>query len=225
MARHKKVFFLWIESPLSERLAAAQTALEESIMGLGLLPVRFPAGRRLVPLGEVLKAARKESSGEALVWVNSDVLLTRDPFDVPVTEKVFGFYRRELPSGDINRGVDGYHIPCKWWDEYLCRDIPQLFLGASYVDWWISRAMEKVGAYENLSGYIDHVTHPQSPAAGSDRNPYYQQNFKSYNAWARRNGLEPIPAPPFLIPGLGHTWGAREAVRKSLGGILARFSR
>jgi len=107
-----------------------------------------------------------------------------------------------------------YYIPARWWDDYLSKDIPELYLGASYVDWWISKAMQKVGAYENLSGYIDHVTHPQSAAAGSDANPYYQKNFRSYNAWAQRNRLEPIPAPRFLVPGLGHVWGARQMAKR-----------
>jgi hypothetical protein len=84
------------------------------------------------------------------------------------------------------------------------------------VDWWISRAMQKVGAYENLTGYIDHVTHPQSDAAGSDANPYYQKNFRAYNAWAKRNGLAPIPAPPYLLPKVGHVWGIRDAWGKLL---------
>jgi hypothetical protein len=76
--------------------------------------------------------------------------------------------------------------------------------------------MQKAGAYENLVGYIDHVTHPQSEASGSDANPYYQKNFRAYNAWAKRNRLEPIAAPPFLIPKIGHVWGIRDAWRKFL---------
>jgi hypothetical protein len=107
-----------------------------------------------------------------------------------------------------------YYIPVKWWDEYLSKDVPKLYLGASYVDWWISRAMQKVGAYQNLTGYIDHVTHLQSEAAGSDANSYYQKNFRAYNAWAKRNGLAPIPAPPYLLPAIGHVWGLRDALRK-----------
>ena len=74
--------------------------------------------------------------------------------------------------------------------------------------------MEKAGAYENMTGYIDHVTHPQSAAAGSDRNPYYQRNFRAFNSWALRHGLEPIPAPPYLIPRIGHVWGVRDALRR-----------
>jgi hypothetical protein len=210
----KIVVFLWIENPRSQRLAFAQAQLEESIVSFGLTPLRFPAGPALIPIGDVLAEARRRTSGEAFVWCNSDVVLTQNPFDVPNPAQVYGFYRREVPSGEICGGVDMYHMPLQWWDNYLSKDIPKLYLGASYVDWWISRAMQKVGAYENLTGYIDHVTHPQSEAAGSDANPYYQKNFCAYNAWAKRNGLAPIPAPPYLLPKIGHVWGIRHVWRK-----------
>jgi hypothetical protein len=150
------------------------------------------------------------------------VVLTRNPFDVPDSQKVYGFHRREVPSGEIIGGVDMYTIPVKWWDEYLCKDIPELYLGASYVDRWVSRAMERAGAYENLAGYIDHVSHPQSPESGSDRNPYYQKNFRAYNSWALRNRLDPISAPPYLIPKVGHVWGIRDVIRKIWGIIKNR---
>jgi hypothetical protein len=74
--------------------------------------------------------------------------------------------------------------------------------------------MEKVGAYENLAGYIDHRSHPRSSASGTDADPHYQSNFHAYNRWAYRNGLQPIPAPPLLIPRVGHVWGFRNLIQK-----------
>jgi hypothetical protein len=208
------VAFQWVEKPKSSRLHHAQNLLENSIRHQGLQPFRFLAGPKLILISDLLKTARSHCIGNAFVWCNSDVVLTQNPFTVPDPSRVYGFHRREIPSHEISLGVDMYFIPIKWWDEYLSKDIPKLYLGASYVDWWISRAMQKVGAYENLVGYIDHVTHTQSEAAGSEANPYYQKNFRAYNAWAKRNGLEPIPAPPFLIPKIGHVWGFRDAVTK-----------
>jgi hypothetical protein len=219
------VVFQWIENSRSARLAAAQARLEESIREFGLTPLRYPAGRDLIPIGDVLSEARRQTKESAFVWCNSDVVLTKNPFEVPDPEQVHGFYRQEVPSGEICGGVDMYYIPVKWWDEYLSKDIPKLYLGASYVDWWISRAMQKAGAYENLVGYIDHVTHPQSEAAGSDANPYYQKNFRAYNAWAKRNGLEPIPAPPYLLTGVGHVWGIRDASKKILAAKRSKKTR
>ncbi len=210
------VAYLWVENPRNERLARAQVRLEESVLAHGLQPLRFTVGRALVPLGDVLKRARACSEGSAFVWCNSDLIVTKNPFDVPDPDKVCGFIRRELPSNEFNCGVDMYYIPLRWWDDYLSMDIPQLYLGAAYVDWWVSRAMQKVQAYENLKGYIDHITHPQSADAGSDASPYYQKNFRSYNRWAKRNGLEPISAPPFLVHGIGHVWGVRSLIQRLL---------
>lgn len=213
---HFLVGFLWLESTTNARLYRAQQKLEESIAFLGMESQRIPAGKKLVRIGAVLRALRESATGDAFVWCNSDVVLKRNPYDVPDPEKTYGFYRTETPSGVINRGVDMYYIPVRWWDNYLSKDIPDLYIGASYVDWWISRAMEKVGAYENLTGYIDHETHGRSSAATADANAYYQRNFRNYNRWARRNGLEAIPAPPYLIPRLGHVWGLRSLIQKLL---------
>ncbi len=207
------VAFVWLTEP-HPRLAAAQQELEESIRALGLKPLRFPAGRKLVRFGDVLAFARRHASGDAFVWCNSDVILTRSPFDVPDPSRVYGFRRREIPDGREVFGIDMYHLPVRIWDDYLRQDIPGLYLGASFVDWWISRAMEKAGNYETLTGYIDHRSHPKSSPAAQEANPYYQANFRAYNAWARRHGLSVIPAPPFLVPGLGHVWGLRDAWRK-----------
>jgi hypothetical protein len=208
------VAFLKIQTPENSRLGKAQFALEKSIHSFGLEPWSYPSGENLVLFGSVLLMARQNTLGKAFVWCNSDVVLTKNPFDVPNPEQVYGFHRREIPSGEIRGGVDMYYIPVRWWDEYLSKDIPRVYLGASYVDWWISRAMQKAGAYENLVGYIDHLTHPRSEAACSDANPFYQRNFRAYNSWAKRNGLVPIPAPPFLLPGIGHVWGLRDAWKK-----------
>ena len=198
----------------SPRLATAQEELADSIVGLGLKPLPIAAGKKLSIFGEVLEEARSASEPPAFVWCNSDVILTRNPYDVPEPEIVSGFHRREVPSGTFATGVDMYYIPFQWWDHYLSKDVPRLYVGASYVDWWISRAMAKAGAYQNLQGYIDHASHPLSAASGSDSDPYYQSNFRAYNAWAKRNGLDPISVPPFLVPGVGHVWGVRDLIKR-----------
>jgi len=213
----KVVAYVRIDAQAPPRLAQAQDTLDKSIRLLGLNPLPYAAGRKLVRLGDVLSSARIACSDKAFVWCNSDLIIKRDPFEVPDPSKVYGFHRRELPSKEVNLGgVDMYYIPLKWWDDYLSRDIPSLYIGAGYVDRWITRAMQKVGAYENLVGYLDHVTHETSGASGSDRNKYYQSNFRAYNRWAKRNCLDPIPAPPYLLPRIGHVWGIRDAIRKLL---------
>ena len=208
------VTYIHLDAGASPRLARAQERLEESIRGFGLRAHAYPAGKRLVLFGDVLMAAREASGGQGFVWCNSDVVLTRDPFDVPDPELVYGFHRREVPSGEINRGVDMFYLPKSVWDGLLSRDVPPLYAGASYVDWWIPRLMASCGQYQNLDGYIDHETHPTSEASGSDANPYYQHNFRAYNRFAARHGLPPIPAPPILVPGVGHVWGVRDLLKR-----------
>lgn len=208
------VAYLRVNVDSRSRLHAAQLRLEKSIEAFGLTPLPFPVGRRLSLFGPVLHHARNHSDGKAFVWCNSDVALTRNPYDVPDPTKVYGFHRREIPSGEITLGVDMYYIPVRVWDEFLSKDIPKLYLGVGFVDWWISRAMQKIGVYENLNGYIDHETHGQSVAAGDDADPYYQHNFRAYNRWAARNGLEPIPGPPYLIPRIGRVYGVRHFLQK-----------
>jgi len=211
----KTVSYLWMNDA-GPRLSAALQRLEASIGKYQLDALRFPCGRPLVPIGDLLTQARARTTGSAFVWCNSDVELTRDPFDVPDARRVYGFFRREVPSGEITFGVDMLYIPMRVWDEVLSKDIPKLMLGASYVDWWIPRCMQKHGLYEDLRGYIDHVTHERSAAATSEANLGYQHNFREYNRWASRNGLDPIPAPRFLLPGIGHFWGLRDLARKLL---------
>lgn len=207
------VVFVWVEGA-SPRLAKAQVLLEESIHAFGLRPVRYPAGKKLCLFGDVLSCGREGAREGAFVWCNSDVILTKNPFEVPNPGQVYGFRRKEIPGGEIGRGVDMYHIPVAIWDQKLSSDVPDLYVGSSYVDWWISRAMPLYGNYENLVGYIDHPSHQKSEAANNDADSYYQANFKAYNRWAKRHGLEAISAPPYLIPGLGHVWGARDAIKR-----------
>ncbi len=211
---HMKFSIVYLKvHPASERLYKAQEQLEESIAHFSLDPLPYPAGRKLVPIGHLLSKARESTTGRAFVWCNSDVTLTRNPFEVPNPNQVYGFHRREIPSGEICLGVDMFYIPISIWDTILSKDIPQLFLGASYVDWWIPRLMESLGTYENLTGYLDHLSHPLSSASANESNHYYQCNFNAYNRWAKRHALSTIPRPP-VIPWLGHIWGVRDVVGK-----------
>jgi hypothetical protein len=55
------------------------------------------------------------------------------------------------------------------------------------VDWWLTRAAALAGHYTSHFGFIDHISHPESPASKASANPLYLHNIKEYNKWARRN--------------------------------------
>jgi hypothetical protein len=193
-----RVTFQWIDPCESERLRLAQQKLLESIQALDLEPSLFPAGPQMIKFGEILRHARRESVGTCFVWCHSDVLLTKDPFLLAERGKVLGFHRRELPSGEICQGVDMYLIPNLIWDNYLSRDIPDLWCGGTHVDWWLTRAASLIGAYEAHAGFIDHPSHSESGASKAESDPHFRHNVRQYNAWAQRNGAGALELPARL---------------------------
>lgn len=183
-----KVTFQWIDPCPNVRLADAQARLGDSVRSLGLEPAVFPAGPEMVKFADVLRFAREQTGRTSFLWCNSDVVLTSDPYVLDDGKTVRGFHRREIPSGESCGGVDMYLIPNSFWDEVLSKDLPDLWCGASHIDWWLTRAAALTGSYTSHFGFIDHITHPESPASKARVNPLYRHNIREYNRWARRNG-------------------------------------
>ena len=152
----------------------------------------------MVKFADILRHARRDSVGTSFVWCHSDVSLTQDPFTLADRGKVQGFHRREVPSGELCGGVDMYLIPNAIWDNYLARDIPDLWCGGTHVDWWLTRAAALIGGYESHSGFIDHPSHPESGASKRASDPHFRHNVREYNAWARRNGAGVLELPARL---------------------------
>lgn len=184
----RHICFQWIEPCTNLRLRDAQAKLKESILDLGLEPVLFPAGPAMVKFRQVLQFARDHCSGDSFVWCNSDVVLKKNPYEVDGGMRVHGFHRTEIPSGEICPGVDMYLIPCRAWDEWLKADAPDLWCGATHIDWWLTNAPALRRCYRAHSGYIDHVSHETSGASKSRQNSHYRHNVREYNRWARRSG-------------------------------------
>ncbi len=91
-----------------------------------------------------------------------------------------------------------YLIPNVIWDNYLSRDIPDLWCGGSHVDWWLTRAPALIAAYESHNGFIDHPSHPESGPSKRANNPYFRHNVREYNAWAKRHGAGVLELPARL---------------------------
>jgi len=192
------ITYQWIEPCPNERLRRAQELLKESVAALGLENCLYPAGPAHVKFRDVLQFARERSPGRSFVWCNSDVRLTTDPYELDDGEMVRGFHRREVPSGELCTGVDMYLIPKTVWDAVLLKDAPDLWLGASHIDWWLTRAASLLGKYSSHAGYIDHETHPESAASKSRKNPLMRHNVREYNRWARRCGAATDDSRIFL---------------------------
>lgn len=199
----RTITFLWIDPCPNPRLARAQETLRQSVEGMGLQPRLFPAGPKLVKFRDVLAHAREGCpAGGSFVWCNSDVRLLRDPYALEDGKTMFGFHRTEIPSGEICGGVDMYLIPAALWDSVLSRDVPDLWCGATHIDWWLTRAGILAGCYQARNHFISHETHPESPASKSGKNPHYRHNIREYNRWAVRNKTE-RHLSEVRLPGIG----------------------
>jgi len=195
----RTVVFQWIEPCENSRLREAQAELKKSVLAHGLEPVCFPAGPEMVKFRDVLQFARHLCTGKSFVWCNSDVVLKKNPYEVDDGERVHGFHRTEIPSGDICGGVDMYLIPCTIWDQWLGKDAPDLWCGATHVDWWLTNAACLGRCYQSHTGFIDHISHETSGASKRKTNKFYRHNIRQYNKWASKQGatvfLERIELP------------------------------
>lgn len=200
----RPVIFQWIDPCPNPRLREAQERLKESVVALGLDPVLFPAGPRMEKFPDILAFARSRSRGRSFVWCNSDVVLTADPFSLDDGRTVRGFHRREVPSGEFCGGVDMYLVPNAVWDDVLARDLPDLWCGATHIDWWLTRAAVLNSSYSAHFGFIDHNSHPESPASKMRTNPHYHHNIREYNTWARRHGAGLVESG-VRLPGIGES--------------------
>jgi len=181
------VAFQWLDPCPSERLKIAQEHLLASVSSFGLKGDLYPAGPKLVKFSEILRFARRNAGGRSFVWCNSDVTLTADPYELDDGETVRGFHRREMPSGEYCGGVDMYLIPSRVWDEVFVLDLPDLWCGATHIDWWLTRAAVLKSRYTAHFGFIDHVSHETSSFSKGRSNSLYRHNVVEYNKWARRN--------------------------------------
>lgn len=170
------------------RLAEATKTWNAAVRKLLIYPLSIYYTDQYIKFIEILEMARKYTNHSFFVWSNTDVILTKDPFEGLQEGVNYGFHRTEIPSGEVCKGIDMYRIDNDLWDNVLSKDVPDLWLGGTHIDWWLSRACQKYGQYENLTGYIDHPSHERTPtSAGSDERG--QHNIKEYNEWADRHNI------------------------------------
>lgn len=95
------------------------------------------------------------------------------------------------PTNRFCDGVDLYAIPIKLWDDYLSKDIPQLYIGATHIDWWITRACEKINVYKGhkIPFFLNHLSHDQVHGPNT-QSEVSLTNIKNFNEWADRNKVK-----------------------------------
>lgn len=184
----KIITFRAFEEYTNKRLYDATLRLRKSLIEFNIDSWHPTWAADYIPIASILKEARLSTNHSFFIWCNTDVILTKDPFEGLDSTINYGFHRIERPSGIVNYGVDMYRINNDFYDDIMQHDIPDIVMGGDRVDWYLSRCLQKYSIYENLTGYIDHPSHERTPtSAGSDERG--KHNIKEYNEWADRHGI------------------------------------
>lgn len=178
----------YINASLDSRILFAQRGFLFGCVKFDLNPLFFISEERPFfdkMLIETRKVCKKTGS-QWMFWINSDCQIIKDPRLYLKKEICYGFHRTDIPSGPDGRyclGVDMYAIPVKIWDDFLSKDIPSMYTGASHIDWWITRACQKYNVYEGIKD--DVMLHPLHMP---NRSGYHHDyNIKNYFEWEKRN--------------------------------------
>lgn len=167
------------------RCQRAQRAMLRSLLDNHLDPVIVNGTPRPL-LTDMLRLARALSLPHgAFVWINSDCSIMGH---LPHVEpgRVIGIHRVE-DDASVCGGVDAYVISCEAWDKYYAPDLPQMYVGGTHVDWWLTRLAQKHGIYSAHIG-LRHPSHAKSQAsAGLDE--YGRHNLLHFMEWANRNAV------------------------------------
>lgn len=181
--------FNWRNEPCDERIERSQQELVASCLQHQIKPI-LCVDYDLPKFADILRTARRWASQDGwMAYVNSDCVLVNDPWKTISQRTVHGFRRTEKPSGELCLGVDMYIIPVEIWDQYLSKDIPDMYIGVTHIDWWLTRACQKISRYTQIDGLITHESHPK---VSGETHPKASHNIMEYNKWADRNGVSKL---------------------------------
>lgn len=129
-----------------------------------------------------------QGEGEWFGWINGDCQLLTSPSEIDLSEvDVYGLRRIELGVGEQCGGVDGYLIRKEFWKTFLSQDAPELYVGATHIDWWITRATQKYGRYAE-GFWLAHIPHEKTDAS-SGVDEIGKHNLREYKSWANRHKI------------------------------------
>jgi hypothetical protein len=138
------------------------------------------------PFFDKMLSAASVGGADWFGWINGDCQLLTKPSELDLSEvDVYGLRRIELGIGDKCGGVDGCLIRRSFWEEFLSKDLPSMYIGGTHIDWWLTRATQKFGRYAE-GFWLAHMPHERTQAScGTD--DYGAHNLREYEAWADRN--------------------------------------
>lgn len=171
------------------RVNLAQTLFLSSISRFqDIRPIVIPGNPR-PRFNEMLATARLGGLSDWFGWINSDCQLLIPPgiiFSNHQNYDVIGLRRLEIGSGEKCGGVDGYFIKKDFYDKHLAEG-PNMWVGATHIDWWVTRAAQKFGKYAE-GFFLAHIPHERTRAS-SGTDEIGEENLRAYNDWADKNGV------------------------------------
>lgn len=181
-----KIAIVW-QNTLNERIIIQQNQAVLRTILFGHEPVIFDGTVNRPFLSDVLLQTSKLEHSNFFAWINSDCVPFVDFSMLAVKGKVIGLKRIETIDNSVCSGVDGYIFDINVWNKYYIEDMPQLYVGATHVDWWLTRVAQKYNLYTEMTSLI-HISHPPSESTlGIDN--YGVHNLNNYSEWAKRHNI------------------------------------
>ena len=189
------IYTAWVNSP-RERLEKAQIKFLKSCLYFQYIPVFYtdihiPEQRpKMNELIEYAIANCKEKKSDWLIWANSDCEIVKDITPLFKEGIAIGFHRTEIPSKQYCAGMDMFAIHSSLWDG-LTKDMPDMYVGATHIDWWLARYFQKLGVLGYTFDYLCHDSHEQSKEGNQySGDKISQHNIDNFIAWAKRNNID-----------------------------------
>ena len=189
------VYTAWVNCP-SQRLEEAQNRFLKSCLNFDYIPVfytdiHFPEQRpKMNELISYAVANCREKDVDWLVWVNSDCEIVKNIEDAFVDGLCIAFYRTEKPDNKYCQGIDMFAIHKSLWDD-LIKDMPDMYVGATHIDWWLARYFQKKKKMREVYDYLLHYSHEKTKEAHAfSGDEISQHNIDNFIDWAKRNNVD-----------------------------------
>ena len=187
-----QIYTAWINIP-SERLKNAQIKFLKSCLYFQYVPVFYtdiniPENRP--KFNELIRYGVETCQTDWLVWCNSDCEIVKDIREEFEDGMAIGFHRTEIPSEKHCNGIDMFAIHKDLWEDLL-KDMPDMYVGGTHVDWWLARHFQNIEKLKLSCNCLYHESHGQTGAGDQySGDEISKHNIDNFIAWAKRNGID-----------------------------------